>query len=131
MEHKIAAAWLMNSRGIHQTLLDLAGHKIASTDRHMAVVAALKMLQADYQGVAIKQICDDLGNRPDFELEALARSIHPVLCSLRLQKWLKDSGRQQYMAESAGPRGTLVRRILLDDDATELRIDGAASELWN
>jgi hypothetical protein len=131
MEHKIATACLMNSRRIHQTLLDLANQKVVSTDRHMAVLAALKMLQSDYQGVGVKQICDDLSNRPNLELEALARRIHPVLCSLRLQKWLKDSGQQQYMAESAGPRGALVRRILLDDDATELRIDKPFSDLWN
>lgn len=131
MEHKIATACLMNSRRIHQTLLDLASQKAVTTDRHMAVVAALKMLQADYQGVAVKQICDDLDSRPEPELEALARRIHPVLCSLRLQKWLKDSGQQQFMAESAGPRGTLVRRILLDDDATELWIDKPVSDLWN
>ncbi len=131
MEHKTAAAWLMNSRRIHQTLLDLASQRAITTDRHMAVIAALKMLQVDYQGVGVKQICDDLSGRPELELEALARRIHPVLCSLRLQKWLQDSGRQQYMAESAGPRGTLVRRILLDDDATELRLDKPLSDLWN
>lgn len=131
MEQKIATAWLMNSRRIQQTLLELSSQKGASTDRHMAVIAALKLLRAEYQGQSVKQVCDTLVDLPQSELNGLARRLHPVLCSLRLQKWLKASGRQQYLAESPGPRGALVRQVLLDDDSIELGTTSPNGDHWN
>jgi hypothetical protein len=120
MEQKIATVCLMNSRRIHQTLRELSATRTVSNDRHMAVVAALKLLETDYQGVDVETICDDLSRRPEQDLEPLARLVHPVLCSLRLEKWLKESGQCQYIAEGATPVGGVVRRILLDDKAQDI-----------
>lgn len=131
MEQKITTVCLMNSRRIYQTLQELAQQRVISDDRHMAVVAALKLLEPAYQGAAVEQIFDDLKSRPDSELMPLARLVHPVLCSLKLEKWLKQSGQCQYMAEGAGPKGGVVRRILLDDQAAEIRPAIKSAELWN
>lgn len=120
MDRKITTVCLMNSRRIHQTLLELAQHCSIENDRHMAVVAALKLLEPAYTGVAVEVIFEDLRGKADAELVALARMIHPVLCSLKLEKWLRDSGQCQYLAERACPRGTSVRRMLLDDHAREI-----------
>jgi hypothetical protein len=130
MEQKIATAWLMNSRRIQQTLQDLSRQQAAGTDRHMAVIAALKLLRTEYQGLGVKQVGDALGDLSEPELFDLARSLHPVLCSLRLQKWMKASGQQQYLAESPGPRGALARRVLLDDDAIEQVGKNTSDDLW-
>lgn len=131
MDQKITTVCLMNSRRIYQTLQELAEERIISDDRHMAVVAALKLLEPAYQGAAVEQIFDDLKSRPDSELMPLARLVHPVLCSLKLEKWLKQSGQCHYMAEGAGPRGGVVRRILLDDKAAEIKSVSKSTELWN
>ena len=131
MDRKITTVCLMNSRRIHQTLRQLAEQRTICNDRHMAVVAALKLLEPAYQGVKVEKIFDDLKSRPDSELVSLARLIHPVMCSLKLEKWLKQSGQCQYLAESASPRDSVVRRILLDDNATEIKPAGKSTELWN
>ena len=130
MEQKIATAWLMNSRRIQQTLEDLSSQKVASSDRQMAVIAALKLLRTEYQGLSVKQVGEELTDLSERERSDLARKLHPVLCSLRLQKWMKESGGQQYLAESTGPRGALVRRVLLDDDAMDQRDRNSSGDTW-
>ncbi len=131
MDRKITTVCLMNSRRIHLTLLELAERRSISTDRHMAVVAALKLLEPGYQGAAVDTIFDDLKRKSDKELLPLARLIHPVLCSLKLEKWLRESGPCQYRAERASPRGVVVRRILLDDQAREIKAPETGVDSWN
>ena len=131
MDRKITTVCLMNSRRIHQTLRELAEQREITNDRHMAVVAALKLLEPAYQGAAVESLFDDLKSKSDRDLVPLARLIHPVLCSLKLEKWLRESGQCQYLAERASPRGGSVRRILLDEQAGEIKPADPGSKLWN
>lgn len=133
MDRKIPTVCLMNSRRIQLTLSELAQQRDITTDRHMAVVAALKLLKPAYQGAPVNVIYDDLSAKNEDELLPLARLVHPVLCSLKLEKWLRDSGHCQYLAQRASPRGEVVRRILLDEKAGEiLQSEGDhEAKLWN
>jgi hypothetical protein len=121
MDHKVVTVCLMNSRRIHQILDELADARNINNDSHMAIVATLKLMNPDYQGIGTEDIADDLKGKSRQELFKLARSIHPVLCSLKLEKWLGVSGQCHYLAQSAAPRGGEVRRMLLDGSAREIR----------
>ena len=120
MDHKIVAVCLMNSRGIRRTLAQLASGSEIRGDRDMAVVAALKLLEPKYQGVSTAMIFKDLQLKSDDELSRLARTIHPVLCSLKLEKWLGVSGNCHYLAQSEVVTGGRMTRILLDGKASEI-----------
>ena len=131
MDRKIPTVCLMNSRRIRLTLRELSEQRSIGSDRQMAVVAALKLLEPKYEGARVEVIFDDLQDKSEQELMPLARLVHPVLCSLKLEKWLRDSGQCQYLAERASPRGTAVRRILLDDKAGEIKPSDSEANLWN
>lgn len=119
MDHKIITVCLMNSRRIHRALVEMAGSREIGEDRQMAVIAALKLLEPDYEGMSTSEIFDQLGEKTSQELQQLARLIHPVLCSLKLEKWLGVSGQCHYLAQSAAPRGGEVRRMLMDGEGHE------------
>jgi hypothetical protein len=121
MNHKVITVCLMNSRRIHQVLQDLILSRDIHDESHMAIVAALKWLEPAYQGLATQELADDLGAIPAPELVKLARLVHPLLCSLKLEKWLGVSGDCHYLAQSEVPRGAAVRRMLLDGSAREIR----------
>jgi len=120
MDHKIVPVCLMTSRGIYKTLRLLAAGAPISSDREMAVVAALKLREPAYEGAVAADIFSDLSLKSERELLALSRAIHPVLCSLKLEKWLGVSGNCHYLAQSVSATGALPKRILLDGQAMNI-----------
>lgn len=124
MDHKIVPVCLMTSRGIHETLTRLVAGAPISSDRQLAVVAALKLLEPSYEGVATEDMFRDLAGKSERELAELSRMIHPVLCSLRLEKWLGVSGHAHYLAQSVVSRDVKPKRILLDGRAMEIPLPG-------
>lgn len=123
MDSKIDTCYLMTSRRINLALRELAAGQEISNDRQMAVVAGLKLLRQDYVGVGLEKLCADLASASDLELSQTARQIHPLLCSLKLEKWLGGSGECHYLVESIAYRGGANRRILLDSHGREMRAD--------
>ena len=120
MDHKIVTVCLMNSRRIHQTLVGMMADNAVHSDRDMAVVAALKLLEPGYQGITTAAIFTDLRSKTDAELQALSKMIHPVLCSLKFEKWLGVSGNSHYMAQAVVAKGVAVKRLLLDGTAMDI-----------
>lgn len=123
MDNKVNTCCLMTSRRIQLALKELASQQNISNDRQMAVVAGLKLLKADYLGVDIASLCQDLATYSEAELAYTARQVHPLLCSLKLEKWLGVTGQCRYVAESIAPRGGETRRILLDSFGREIRAE--------
>ena len=128
MDHKIVTVCLMTSQRIGEVLGELAESRNTGSDCHIAVVAALKLVEPAYYDLGTVDIGADLKTKSTQELCTLARLIHPVMCSLKLEKWLGVSGQCHYLAQSAVPRGGKARRMLLDNTAHEIISPGSLPE---
>ena len=124
MNHKIVTVCLMTSQRIVQVLSELAAAPQLVSERQMTVLAALKLMLPNYRDAGTADIASDLRAKSDKELEVLARRLHPVLCSLKLEKWLGVSGQCHYLAQSAVPSGGEAQRVLLDCAAREIVAGG-------
>lgn len=98
MTHAVA---LMNSHSIADELRHLAETQHID-DAKIGVVFGLVFSHPEYENRKINQLASELSSKTSEKLLALAKDIHPVLCSLTVDD---DPGGESWQAKCASARG--------------------------
>ena len=96
---------LMNSRTIARELRGIAAGDTLNTAQ-LSVVFGLVFTHPEYENSDIDSVVTSIRQKSEPVLTQLARKIHPVLCSLQLDKD-ELSGGEYWRAQRVGPRGVM------------------------
>lgn len=94
---------LMNSRHIAKQLSSIANGENLDLAR-LSIVFALVYAHSEYENADVDSVVAALKNKTAAELKQLARELHPILCSINVEKQDLPGG-EHWRAERAGPRG--------------------------